>query len=294
MWLRNYGFGWLNCIPYKSMQQASELKLHSGFGSDFLRIGSVKLFADGALGPRTAAMLQPYENEAEDRGMLLLDSEEIFEIGRQTTLSGLSLATHAIGDLANHEVIRGYAQLRAFEQQNHLSPARHRIEHVQIIHPDDRPHLQQFGIIASMQPLHATSDMYIADRHWGERSRHAYALNSIVEGGISYAFGSDAPVESPNPFLGLHAAVTRTRLDGSPDPNGWHPDQKISLLEALHGYTAGAAYAGHFEHDLGQLSVGYFADFIVLDQDPFALSPSEIVQLSPQSVAVGGEWVWRK
>jgi len=184
--------------------------------------------------------------------------------------------------------------LRAFEQQNNLSPARHRIEHVQIIHPDDRTFLQQFGIIASMQPLHATSDMYIADRHWGERSRHAYALNSIVRNDISYAFGSDAPVESPNPFFGLHAAVTRTRPDGSPDSNGWHPDQKISLLEALHGYTTGAAYAGHFEHDLGQLSVGYFADFIVLNQDPFALSPSEIVQLSPQSVAIAGNWVWRK
>jgi predicted amidohydrolase YtcJ len=280
-------------IPYKFLQQAAELKLRSGFGSDFLRIGSVKLFADGALGPRTASMLQPYENETDYRGIALLDSEEIFEIGRQAALSGLSLATHAIGDLANHEAINGYAQIRSFEQQEKLPPTRHRIEHVQIIHPDDLPRLKELGLIASMQPLHATSDMYISDRHWGERSKYAYALNSMIQLGTSYAFGSDAPVESPNPFFGLHAAVTRTRQDGSPGPAGWHSEQKISLLEALYGYTTGAAYAGHFENDLGQLSVGYCADFIVLNQDPFSLSPAEIYQLSPQSVAVGGEWVWR-
>ena len=279
-------------IPRQFLPMAIALKLRSGFGSDHLRIGSVKLFSDGALGPRTAAMLQPYAGEAEYRGMALLDSEEIFEIGRQAVESGLSLATHAIGDLANHEVINGYAQIRNYEQERNLLPARHRIEHVQIIHPDDLPRLQQLSIIASMQPLHATSDWEIADRNWGERSQYAYALQSIRQLKTSMAFGSDAPVESPNPFLGLHAAVTRTRTDGSPDPQGWYPQQKLSLVQALEGYTTGAAFAGHYENDLGQLAPGTFADFIVLDQDPFSLPATDLWKLSPSGVAVGGEWVW--
>lgn len=279
-------------IPLSFLPQASALKLHSGFGSDHLRIGSVKLFADGALGPRTAAMLQPYEGESEYRGMALLDSEEIFEIGRQAVTSGLSLTIHAIGDLANHQVIDGYAQIRSFEQDRGISPGRHRIEHVQIIHPDDIPRLAEHNIIASMQPLHATSDMEIADRHWGSRAQYAYALNSIQQAGIPLVLGSDAPVETPNPFLGLHAAVTRTRPHGDPSPAGWYPSQKISLARALQGYTTTPAFAGHYENDLGQLAAGFFADFIILEQDPFTLPSAQLWQLAPAGVVIGGEWVW--
>jgi predicted amidohydrolase YtcJ len=144
-----------------------------------------------------------------------------------------------------------------------------------------------------MQPLHATSDWQIADRHWGDRSRNAYALKSIRLMGTFMAFGSDAPVESPNPFLGLHAAVTRTRTDGSPSIEGWYPQQKLNLTEALEGFTLGAAYAGHFENEIGQLAPGFLADFVVLDQDPFEMPPTDLWRVSPSGVVVAGDWVWR-
>ena len=152
-------------IPIESLQEAIQLGLRSGFGDDFLRIGSVKAFADGALGPRTAAMLQPYESEPDNRGLLMYDTEELIEQGIRAVDNGLSLAIHAIGDSANHEVLHAYDQLRNREKghdKGSTSPLRHRIEHVQIIHPDDLPRLAELGLIASMQPIHATSDSWTA------------------------------------------------------------------------------------------------------------------------------------
>jgi len=151
----------IKSLPIESLPQVVEIGLRTGFGDDFLRIGSIKAFADGALGPRTAAMLQPYEGEPENRGIAMLDAEEIFERGRLAVENGLSLAIHAIGDRANHEVLDAYTQLRQLEQKKPSSSTghlRHRIEHVQIIHPDDVHRLAQLNIIASMQPIHAVSD----------------------------------------------------------------------------------------------------------------------------------------
>jgi predicted amidohydrolase YtcJ len=267
--------------------------LRSGFGDDFLRIGSVKLFSDGALGPRTAAMLQPYEGEAGYTGMLLLDAEEIFERGREAVKTGLSLAIHAIGDRANHEVLNAYAQLRAFERENGLPELRHRIEHVQVLHADDVARLAGLGVIASMQPIHATSDMRIADRHWGQRADLAYAWRTLLQNGAMLAFGSDAPVESPNPFWGLHAAVTRRRRDGTPGPLGWHPEQRLGLEEALRAFTLGPAFAAGLEARRGRLAAGYDADLIVLERDPFQAPPDELYTLLPGATMVAGEWVWQ-
>ncbi len=247
-------------IPLEDLEHAVALGLRSGFGNDLLRIGSVKLFADGALGPRTAAMLQPYEGESEYRGMLQLDAEEIVEHGRKAAESGLSLAIHAIGDRANHEVLNAYARLRAYESENGLPALRHRIEHVQVIHREDVARLAELKIIASMQPIHATSDMLIADRHWGKRAELSYAWRTLLDRGIPLAFGSDAPVENPNPFWGLYAAVTRRRQDGLPGTDGWHPQQRLSLAEALRAYTLGPAYAAGMEDRLGKLAPGYYAE----------------------------------
>ena len=288
-------------IPIESLQEAVDLGLRSGFGDDFLRIGPVKAFADGALGPRTAAMLQPYEGEPENYGLLMLDGEELVEQGRIAVDNGLSLAVHAIGDSANHEVLRAYEQLRIYKSeklsdssnQSIGSNLRHRIEHVQIIHPDDLPRLAELEIIASMQPIHATSDFPTANQYWGARSRSAYAWNSLLELGTSMAFGSDAPVESPNPFWGLHAAVTRQRADGSPGPEGWYPEQKISLTSAMQGFTYGAAYAAGMENRLGKLAPGYHADLLVLDQDPFKVAPGQLRDMLPLATMVAGEWVYQ-
>jgi predicted amidohydrolase YtcJ len=283
----------IKSVPPDLLDHAHGLGLRSGFGDDLLRIGSYKTFMDGALGPRTAAMFQPYLNEPENRGILNFDGEELFEIGRKAAECGLSMAVHAIGDRAVHEVLNAYQQLRAYERQNGLPHRRHRIEHVQVIHPDDAGRLAELGIIASMQPIHAVSDMLAADRWWGERARLAYAPRTQLDAGAPLAFGSDAPVESPNPFLGLHAAVTRRRPDGTPGPEGWYPEQRLSFAEALAGFTTGAAYAAGMEDRLGRLSPGCYADLIVLETDPFTCPPDDLLQMRPLATMLGGEWVWQ-
>lgn len=290
----------LKSIPIESLNHAVSLGLRSNFGDDFLRIGSIKAFADGALGPRTAAMLQPYLGEPENQGLLMLDAEELFEQGRLAVDNGFSLAVHAIGDYANHEVINAYSQLRTYEHQRlegsklptDAPPLRHRIEHVQILHPDDIPRLADLDLIASMQPIHVISDYPTADRYWGERSRYSYAWRSLLDQNTHLAFGSDAPVESPNPFLGLHAAVTRRREDGAPGPQGWYPQEKLSISAALYGFTSGAAYAAGMEDRLGKLAPGYLADLLVLDQDIFSCHPEDIPSIRPQGTMIAGKWVY--
>ena len=287
-------------IPLEELPHAAALGLQTGFGDDILSIGSVKGFADGALGPQTAAMLQPYENDPGNRGMLLLDAEELFEQGRLAVENGLSLAVHAIGDAANHEVLNAFSQLRAYEQQlgqvenRGRPPLRHRIEHVQVLHPDDAARLAELDVIASMQPIHAPSDKQMADRYWGERAALSYGWRTQLEHGARLVFGSDAPVESPNPFWGIYAALTR-RLPGeslsSPD---WYPEQHLTVQEALQAYTLGAAFAAGKENQLGRLLPGFYADLVVLDCDPFQAEPEQIRDILPVATMLGGEWVFNE
>lgn len=278
-------------IPVELLDSAFKLGLRTGFGDDWLRIGSVKAFMDGALGPRTAAMFQPYLSEPENKGSLLLDGEQLFEFARQAADVGLGMTVHAIGDRANHEVLNAYEQLRAYETEKGLRHLRHRIEHVQLLHPDDAPRLAKLDIIASMQPVHATSDMFMADKYWGDRTSLAYALKTQLDAGAHVAFGSDAPVESPNPFHGIYAAVTRRRPDGSPGPAGWHPEQKLSMQQAVEGFTTGAAYAAYAENRQGCLAKGALADLILLEKDPFSCDPEEVKDLQSSATMVAGEWV---
>ena len=282
----------LKNLPIEDLPYAVALGLQSGFGDDWLRIGGIKAFADGALGPHTAAMLQPYENEPGNKGMLLMDAEEIFELGREAVNNGLSLAIHAIGDRANHEVLNAYEQLRQYERENNLQNLRHRIEHVQLLHPQDVNRLADMYIIASMQPIHTTSDMDMADMFWGNRSSLAYALSTQLEHGAVLAFGSDAPVESPNPFWGLHAAVTRQRRDNTPGPEGWYPQERLTICEAILGFTQSAAYAAGMENKLGILTPRYQADLLVLSEDPFTCEPEEIHHIVPDATMISGEWVY--
>jgi predicted amidohydrolase YtcJ len=280
-------------IPLELLSQAVELGLYSGFGDDFLRIGSVKLFADGALGPHTGAMFDPFLDEPENRGILRLNDEKLFEYGRRAADSGLSLAVHAIGDRAVHEVLNGFDRLRGFERERGLPALRHRIEHVQTILPEDAGRLAGLGIIASMQPVHALSDMLMADRLLGERAAYSYAWRTQLDCGARLAFGSDAPVENPNPFHGLHAAVTRCRADGSPGPDGWFPEQRLTVSSAFEGFTSGPAYAAGMEDRLGRLSTGFLADLIVVETDPFTCDPVELYAIKPVATMVGGDWVWQ-
>jgi predicted amidohydrolase YtcJ len=279
-------------LPVEVLEHAIGIGLRSGLGDDLLRIGGIKVFADGALGPRTAAMVEPYAGEPNNRGMLFLDAEQLFEHAQNAARGGLKMTVHAIGDRANHEVLNAYEQLRNFERSAGLPALRHRIEHVQILHPDDLQRLGKLHIIASMQPIHATSDMQAADEYWGERSQYAYSWRTQLEAGSVLAFGSDAPVESPNPWLGIHAAVTRRRADGSPGAEGWYPQQRLTLGEALAGFTTGPAYAAGAENKLGRLAPGYLADLIVMEQDPFSIDAHELQHLLPSAVMLGGEWVY--
>jgi len=283
----------LKSIPHELFSHVVELGLHSGFGDDFLKIGSIKLFADGALGTHTGAMFAPYVDEPQNRGILLLQAENIFDYGQQAAAGGLSLAVHAIGDRAVHEVLDGFARLRKYERECGLSALRHRIEHVQTILPEDAGRLAGLDIIASMQPVHAPSDMLMADRLLGERAALSYAWRTQLEYGARLAFGSDAPVESANPFHGIHAAVTRCRSDGSPGPAGWFPEQRLTVGAALAGFTSGPAYASGMEDRLGQLSPGFLADLIVIETDPFTSDPAKLYSIQPVATMVGGDWVWQ-
>ena len=285
----------LKSIPLDDLPHAAGLGLRSGFGNDMLRIGSIKAFMDGALGPQTAAMLEPYAGSTDDRGILILDHEQLYEHARTAADHGLGMTVHAIGDRAVHEVLDAFEHLRSYEREQLKSKGlRHRIEHVQLIHPLDAGRLAALDVIASMQPSHAPSDMWMAERYWGERTRYSYAMRTQLEAGARLALGSDAPVEKPNPFQGIHAAVTRRRADGSPGEQGWHPEQRLTLTEALHGFTSGAAYAAGMEDRLGRLAPGCLADLIVLEHDPFQVPPHDLQHLLPTATMVSGEWVYRK
>jgi len=283
----------LKNIPVSQLASAHDLGLQSGFGDAWIRLGNIKVFADGALGPRTAAMLQPYDSEPENRGMLLLDGEALVEIFEEAARSGFGMTVHAIGDRANHEVLNAYGLLRKFEVAQGLPRRRHRIEHLQVLHPDDLARPSELDVISSMQPIHATSDMEMADRYWGDRTAHAYAWRTQLDLGSRLAFGSDAPVEIPDPIQGLVAAVTRRNADGSPGIEGWVPEQRINIGDALAAYTTGAAFAAGTESWQGRLEPGYAADLVVLDQDPFEVERDQLSQLTVLGTMVGGNWSYR-
>jgi predicted amidohydrolase YtcJ len=275
------------------LSAALDSGLRWGFGDDWLRIGNLKIFADGALGPRTAYMIEPYVGEPDNYGISTIDKEEMAELVSRASASGLPSTIHAIGDRAVHDVLDVYEAIRKEEVGRGEKPSsrRHRIEHVQTIHPDDAHRLGELNIIASMQPIHATSDMLMADRYWGvERSKWAYNPRLQLDYGAVVAFGSDSPVDTFNPFAGIHAAVTRQRADGSPGLDGWYPAARLSVDETLRAYTIGPAYAAGMEDRLGKLSPGFLADLVVLDRDLYSIPPSEILETQVLATMVGGLW----
>jgi predicted amidohydrolase YtcJ len=273
-------------VRLESLDAVLDAGLCTGYGDDWLRFGGLKLFADGALGSRTGAMLEPYAGEPENVGLLTLEPEQLAEATRRAAAGGLALAVHAIGDRANALVVD------ALEAVRDVNPAlRHRIEHAQLMRPEDRARMGQAGFVASMQPIHAIHDMAMADRYLGpQRVPYAYAWRSMAKAGSVLAFGSDAPIEIFDPFIGLYAAVTRRREDGFPGPAGWHPEQRLTLPEALRAYTWGAAYAAGLESRMGLLVPGYVADLAVLDRDIFALPPEALLKTHVTRVMVNGRW----
>ena len=258
------------------------------YANDRLEIASVKLYSDGALGSRGAAMIEPYSDDAENRGLPFWTQQQLDEKVAKANGMGFQVGIHAIGDLGNR------LALNAFEksQDGKPSPLRNRIEHAQIIALEDIPRFAQLGVVASMQATHATSDKNMAeDRVGADRILGGYAWRRLLDSGAIVANGSDFPVELSNPFHGLYAAVTRQGRDGEPE-GGWYTDQALSRAEALHSFTLAAAFAANQEDRLGSLEPGKWADFIIIDRDYFAIESSEIDDISVLQTWVGGELVF--
>jgi predicted amidohydrolase YtcJ len=258
------------------------------YGNDHLDIAAVKLYTDGALGSRGAALLESYDDDAENRGLPFWTRRELDTFVMKANDKGFQVGIHAIGDLGNRMALDAIDRA----QRGAASPLRNRVEHAQVIAPDDIPRFAALGVIASMQPIHATSDMDMAeDRIGSERIRGAYAWRRLLDSGAIIASGSDFPVEPANPFLGLYAAVTRQDRDGLPE-GGWYPDQVLSREEALHSFTLAAAWAAHQEDRLGSLEPGKWADFIVVDGDYFELPAADIDDIRVLQTWVGGKLLY--
>ena len=269
-----------------------DLGLQSGFGDEWVRFGHVKLFADGSLGARTAWMLDPYENDPGNRGMYLTPPAEMARLIQKAHRHGIAISIHAIGDRANRTVLDIFEEaLAGGSAAPPLIP--HRIEHVQTIQPQDQPRLGRMNITASMQPLHCTDDIPNTDLLWGGRGRNAYPFRTLWDTGATLAFGSDAPVASFNPWWGIHAAVARQRRDRSP-AGGWHPEQRLSVEEAVRAYTLGPAMAIGQSRKQGRLAPGYLADLILLDRDIFAIPPDLLPETQALLTVLGGEIVHQR
>ena len=254
-----------------------------------LDMRSLKLYADGALGSRGAALIEDYSDQHGHRGLLVTPPDQLERLMRQARGCGLQVGTHAIGDRGNRIVLDAYAKVLGDEATT--TDHRWRIEHAQVIAPEDIPRFGQMHVIAAMQPTHATSDMPWAETRVGpERIAGAYAWRQLLDSGARLALGSDFPVESVDPRLGLHAAVTRTDLEGHP-PGGWRPQERLTREEALRGFTLDAAYAGFAEDEVGSLEVGKRADFVVLGADPLA-DDVPLATLPVRATYVDGEAVY--
>jgi predicted amidohydrolase YtcJ len=251
-----------------------------------LTVRSVKLYADGALGSRGAALLEPYHDEPGNSGLMLARPEHVEDVARRGRASGFQINTHAIGDRGVRTVIDSYAKAGV------VASDRYRVEHLQVIAPDDVPKLVERGIIASMQPTHATSDMYWAEARLGPQRVHgAYAWRTVLDARGRIALGSDFPVEEVNPFFGIYAAVTRQDQEGKP-PGGWYPTQRLTLAEAVRGFTIDAAYAAFEERSRGTIEIGKLADFTIVEGDFLATPATELYKAKVRYTVVGGEIVY--
>ncbi|MBC7186237.1 MAG: amidohydrolase [Calditrichaeota bacterium] len=269
---------------------ANEVRAH-GRGDEWLRIGMVKGFVDGSLGSHTAAFFEPFTDAPGDSGLLVNTPEDLLRWVSQADSAGLQVAIHAIGDRANALLLDIYARVAA---QNGQRDRRFRIEHAQHLRPADILRFAQLGVIASMQPYHAIDDGRWAEKVIGsERIKTTYAFRSLIDSGAHVVFGSDWYVAPPSPLLGIYAAVTRRTIDGM-NPEGWVPEQKITVEEALRAYTAKAAYASFEEREKGTLEPGKLADFAVLDRDITRIPPEEIAEAQVVMTVVGGKIVFTR
>ncbi|HEX8222614.1 MAG TPA: amidohydrolase [Allosphingosinicella sp.] len=256
---------------------------------DRLRLIGVKLYADGALGSRGAWLKQPYKDMPGERGLSFVTDTQLLNLMSRAAMDNFQIAVHAIGDAANDLILDSIQEMA----ETYKGDRRWRIEHAQIVDPADLPRFGRLGIVASMQPVHQTSDWKMAEARMGiERLGGAYAWRSMIANNSRLAFGSDFPVESPNPFPGLAAAISRQDPEGQP-PGGWLPEQRLGLEQALAAFTRGAAYAGFAEDRIGSLEKGRWADFILVDRDIFDVpTPRQLRETKVVETWIAGKKVW--
>ncbi len=282
---------WMN-LPGERLDEVIALGLRTGFGDDFLRVGHLKFFIDGGQGARTAWMLEPYEGDTTS-GIPLTPIQDMKVIIQRANAAGLAVAIHAIGDRANRELITVFEELLDHQDSSlaALPYAPHRIEHIQIIQPEDLTRLARIPVMASLQPLQVTDDIAMMEPTIGARSHFAYSFRSIWDTGIPITFNSDCPVCNPNPFWGIHAAVTRQRRDGTP-AGGWHPEQCVTVSQAVWAFSMGAAKVSGRQADLGSITPGKLADMVVIDRDVFSIDPTELFEVKPIMTIFNGKIVY--
>nr|NUR37665.1 amidohydrolase family protein [Sphingomonas sp.] len=257
---------------------------------DKLRMVGIKFYADGALGSRGAWLKRPYADKPDTRGLQFHSDAEMLRLADTAAAHGFQIATHAIGDAANAQVIAVYEQL----SKKYGTNRRWRIEHFQTVDPADIPRIAPAGIIASMQPTHQTSDRLMAEKRLGpDRLAGAYAWQTVLKSGARLAFGTDFPVESSNPFPGLAAAISRQDINGQP-PGGWIPSERLTLAQALDAYTRGPAYAGFAEDRIGSLEPGKWADFVLVDRDPTKVDAQSLARTQVLETWIAGKKVWSR
>ncbi|MDW8308341.1 MAG: amidohydrolase family protein, partial [Verrucomicrobiales bacterium] len=275
-----------------SWETLAQTGVRAPFGNPWLRIGGLKGFADGSLGSSTALFFEPYADAPNTRGLLfdqMLPEGAMLRRVEAADRAGLHVMIHAIGDEANFRILELF---REVAEKNGPRDRRFRIEHAQHLRPSEIPRFGKQGVVASMQPYHSADDGRWCDKRIGPaRSRYTYAFRSLLDAGATLAFGSDWTVAPLNPMEGLKAAVTRQTLDGK-HPDGWVPEEKITLEEAIRAYTVGSAYAEFQEHLKGTLTPGKLADLVLLDRDIFRINPTELDRVKVWLTVVDGNIVW--
>jgi predicted amidohydrolase YtcJ len=259
-------------LPADQVDELADLHVRSGFGDDLVRAGYLKAFMDGTLGSQTARMM-------DGSGVQITSREELAEIVRRGAEAGWPVAVHAIGDLANREALDAFEETR---DAWHPRGLRQRIEHAQLLTPEDIPRFARIGVAASVQFSHAPSDRELAERFWAGKTDRAYAYRSLWDAGTLVANGSDAPIEELAPWAGIVAAVSRD----------WHPEQRLTLEEAFQATTVNPAWLARDEHRRGKLLPGYLADLVVLDRDPFEVDPHELPNVQVVATMLGGRWTF--
>ena len=281
-------YAWL---PVEEMDQCLKLGLRQGQGDEFLKIGFLKAFIDGTLGSGTALMFEPFADAPGQSGLAQYSEQEFDELIDRAYANGFQVGTHAIGDKGVSWVLKAIEKAEKKYGQKNL---RYRIEHAQIIKPEDIKKFKELGVIASMQPTHCTTDMRFCEQRIGqERSKYAYAWKSLLESGARLAFGSDWPVEPLDPRRGLYSAVTRKNIEHDFPEGGWFPEQTLTLAEAIECFTSGSAYASFEENLKGTLEPGKLADLTVFGQDIFSLEPKAILTAPVIYTIVGGKIVYQ-